>query len=96
LRLLSRQDEERWVLPIDQRRERDEQPEPAPAALPYAIAAGLAATLLGVLVSIAVPGRGFLAVWALVTVSTSFAAGWEADRVRSAARRLLLNLSRTR
>lgn len=101
LRLLTRREEERWTLPIDREREREREaaglPQSTRQALSFAFAVGLAATLLGMLVSIVVPGRGFLAVWALVTLAVSVAAGWEADRVRAAARRVLLNhLSRTR
>lgn len=95
MRLLTRRDEEHWTLPIDREREPDGTPQSARLGLSFALAVGLSATLLGMLVSIAVPGRGFLAVWALVTLTVSVAAGWEADRVRSVARRVL-NLARTR
>lgn len=95
LRLPTRRDEERSTLPADRWRETGGTPKPQPG-LSFALAVGLSATALGILASIAVPGRGFLVVWALVTLTTSVVAGWEADRVRSAARRVLVNLSRTR
>lgn len=93
--LLSRRGDERWALPIDSAQKDDHPSESVLAAAPYAIAAGLCTTLLGALVSIVVPGRTFLVAWALITLVASAAAGWEADRVRSAVRRLM-HLSRTR
>lgn len=94
--LLHRRSEEPWALPIDGNRQQEAPPESKLATVSYAFAAGLSATLLGALVSIVVPGRGFLLVWAVVTLVSSIAAGWEAERMRSAVRRRLAHLVRTR
>jgi hypothetical protein len=83
-------DEQRWRLPTD--------PEPAQArppqiaVVPYAIAAGLLATLIGGLASLAVPGRWFLLVWAAVSLTAALGAGCMADRIYAALLHLLARL----
>ena len=84
-----RRDKVRWVLPIDGNHHQERAPrESTLATASYAFAAGLLATILGALVSIVIPGRGFLAVWAFVTVVVSVSAGWYADQVQAAVHRL--------
>ena len=90
-----RRGKERWLLPIDGiQRPQHEPRESFSATACYAFATGLAAaTTLGALVSIVVPGRAFLVVWAFVTLTVSASAGWHADRVRVAAHRLLARVA---
>lgn len=61
--------------------------------VPYALAAGLFATLAGGLVSLAVPGSAFLIVWAAVSVAVSVAAGRMAPKVYTATLRMLIHLA---
>ena len=75
--------------------ERNPDAELEAPVLPYAFAAGLLATIVGGLVSLFVPGRGFLLVWGLVSIAAACAAGWGADRMRSTAQRTLTRLVRT-
>jgi hypothetical protein len=63
---------------------------------PLALTLGLASTTLGALVSAAVPGRAFLAVWTVVTFVAAIGAAWEAERLHEAALRVLVLVRRTR
>jgi hypothetical protein len=83
----------RWPVPIDEQGSRGES-APETAVLPYAFAAGLCATFLGTLMSVFIPGRGFLIVWAAVSLAVAVAAGWEADRMHAMAVRVVARLSR--
>jgi hypothetical protein len=83
----------RSARPADQCDSRPE-PEPEVAILPYSFAAGLFAALVGGVVSLFVPGRGFLVVWAAVSLAVACAAGWGADRMHATAVRTLTRLSR--
>jgi hypothetical protein len=87
-----RRDGQRWKLPTDE----EPTSEPEIAVLPYAIAAGLFATLVGGLVSLTVPGRGFLLVWAAVSLGTAIIAGRMATRIHAALLRTLTRLTGTR
>lgn len=82
-------DEQRWRLPTDP----EPPPDPEIPVLPYALAAGLFATLVGGLVSLAVPGRVFLVVWAMVSLGTAFAAGRMASWLHAAALRAVIWLA---
>jgi hypothetical protein len=63
---------------------------------PLALTVGLISTTLGALVSAAVPGRAFLAVWAIVTFVVAIGAAWEAERLHEAALRVVVIVRRTR
>jgi hypothetical protein len=89
-----RRDGQRWELPGDKKRTPDSA-EPDIVVLPYAVAAGLFATLMGGLVSLAVPGRGFLVVWAAVSLGVAITAGRMAERIHAALMRALARLIST-
>lgn len=83
------QDEQRWRLPTDP----EPPPDPEIPVLPYALAAGLFATLSGALASLAVPGPAFLIVWAVVALAVAVAAGQKAPKLYAAALRTLIHLA---
>lgn len=85
------QDRQRWRLPTDPPPPAD--PGPDIPVLPYALAAGLLATLSGELASLAVPGTAaFLIVWAAIALTVAIAAGRMAPRLYGAALRMLIHL----
>lgn len=63
--------------------------EPGGRLWAFALALGLISTTFGALVSTVVPGRGFLAVWAIVTLALTLFAAWKAERLRALASALV-------
>jgi hypothetical protein len=86
----------RAASPTDQRDTSVAMRGPAGRIWVFALALGLISTTVGALASAAIPGRAFLAVWAIVTLAVTVSAAWEADRLRAVVLRALFLLRRGR